>query len=77
MTSSTSPSEAACLEAEIRAVTAEASAWSALMGPAGAENPQSVLEQMENARLLAVQAGSETIRALVEDGWGEQCSQHH
>ncbi len=71
------PSEAACLEAEIRAVTAEASAWSALMGPAGAENPQSALERMENARLRAVQAGTETIRALVEDGWAEQCSQHH
>ena len=71
------PSEAACLEAEIRAVTAEASAWSALMGPTGAEHPQSALERMENARLQAVQAGSETIRALVEDGWAEQCSQHH
>ena len=71
------PSEAACLEAEIRAVTAEASAWSALMGPTGAENPQSALERMENARLRAVQAGSETIRALVEDGWAEQCAQHH
>ncbi len=71
------PSETACLEAEIRAMTAEASAWSALMGSAGAENPQSALELMENARLQAVQAGSETVRALVEDGWAEQCSQHH
>ena len=71
------PSEASCLESEIRAVTAEASAWSSLMGPGGAENPQSALERMENARLQAVQAGSETIRALVEDGWAEQCSQHH
>lgn len=71
------PSDAACLEAEIRAVTAEASAWSALMGSAGAENPQSALERVQNARLQAVQAGSETIRALVEDGWAEQCSQHH
>ena len=71
------PSQAACLEAEIRAVTAEASAWSTLMGPTGAENPQSSLERMENSRLQAVQAGSETIRALVEDGWAEQCSQHH
>lgn len=71
------PSEAACLEAEIRAVTAEASAWSSLMGSAGAQNPQSALERMENARLQAVQAGSETIRALVEDGWAEQCAQHH
>jgi len=71
------PSEAACFEAEIRAVTAEASAWASLMGPAGAESPQSALERMENARLQAVQAGSETVRALVEDGWAEQCSQHH
>ena len=47
------------------------------MGPAGAENPQTVLERMENARLQAVQSGSETIRALVEDAWAEQCSQHH
>ncbi|MCY4113715.1 MAG: hypothetical protein OXG33_07255 [Chloroflexi bacterium] len=71
------PSDAACLEAEIRAVIAEASAWSSLMGAAGAEDPQSPLERMENSRLQAVQAGSETVRALVEDEWSEQCSQHH
>ena len=70
------PSDTDCLEAEIRAVVAEASAWSSLMGPDGAANPQSALERMENARLAAVQAGSETVRALVEDVWGEQCAQH-
>ncbi len=70
------PSDTACLEAEIRAVVAEASAWSALMGPDGAANPQSSLERMENTRLATVQAGSETVRALVEDVWGEQCAQH-
>ena len=70
------PSETACLEAEIRAVVAEASAWSALMGPDGAADPQSSLERMENTRLATVQAGSETVRALVEDVWGEQCAQH-
>ena len=70
------PSETACLEAEIRAVVAEASAWSALMGPDGAADPQSSLERMENARLTTVQAGSETVRALVEDVWAQQCAQH-
>ena len=70
------PSETACLEAEIRAVIAETSAWSSLMGTNGAANPQSALERMENARLAAVQASSETVRALVEDVWAEQCAQH-
>ena len=70
------PSDTDCLEAEIRAVIAETSAWSSLMGANGAVNPQSALERMENTRLAAVQAGSETVRALVEDVWGEQCAQH-
>ncbi len=66
-------SEQDCLEAEIRAVMAESSVWSALVGPDGVATPQSVLERMENGRLRTVQAGEAAVRAMVEDLWGAQC----
>lgn len=67
-------SELDCLEAEVRAVITESIVWSALAGPDGLEAPLTALERMENARLDALQAGYETIRAVVEDIWGTQCA---
>ena len=67
-------SELDCLEAEVRAVVTEAIVWSALVGPEGLAAPQTALERMENARLKTHQAGYETVRAMVEDLWGTQCT---
>ena len=63
-----------CMQAEIRAVTAEATVWSSLVGPDGKRPALTRIERLENIRLDLLQGEGGTISAHVEDLYEEQCA---
>ena len=63
-----------CMQAEIRAVTAEAMAWSSLVGPDGKRPALTRIERLENIRLDLLQGEGGTIPDHVEDLYKEQCT---
>ena len=63
-----------CMQAEIRAVTAEAMAWSSLVGPDGKRPALTRIERLENIRLDFLQGEGGTISDHVEDLYEEQCT---
>ena len=63
-----------CVQAEVRAVTAEAVAWSSLVGPDGKRPALTRVERLENVRLDLLQGKGGTISDHVEDLYEEQCA---
>lgn len=63
-----------CVEAEARAITAEATAWGNLMGPNGKHPALTRLERLENVRLDLLQGVGDTIFDHAEDLYEEICA---
>ncbi len=68
------PDYDSCMQAEVRAVTAEATAWSSLVGPDGKRPALTRIERLENIRLDLLQGEGGTIYDHVEDLYEEQCT---